>query len=179
MGAVSLAAVLGGPRKFSRPDVPGLSPSEHIAHCGRVRLPATRCRYAARVECISYLSQCRRALLPDLSNDRQHVGCVVVRRCTNGLQGHLARFSDQASSALQTPCAACRCRSGAHARPIQRRSCGTIGHRPATASPVSGYLALAPRRPCGPSHLPCTSLAFSSCANVPAICRIRPSCDRR
>ena len=63
-------------------------PREHIAQRGRIPLTAPRRLNPARIEGFLYLSQPRRPRLPNLTDERQYVGCVVVGRCTNCLQRH-------------------------------------------------------------------------------------------
>lgn len=46
----------------------------------------------ARIEYVRYLSERGRARLPDLADDRQDIGRMVVGRRTNGLQSHLPRL---------------------------------------------------------------------------------------
>jgi hypothetical protein len=55
-----------------------LGPCQHIAHRGRVPLPTASRLDPARIEGVGNLSQRRRSRFPNLTDDRQHIGSVVV-----------------------------------------------------------------------------------------------------
>src|SRR5271156_5518107 len=80
---------------------------QHIIHGGRIPLPAPRRLHAPCVQGVRYLPQRGRPRLPYLTNDRQHVGSMVIGYCLNGRNGHLTSLCELGTTELHTPRLGC------------------------------------------------------------------------